>query len=222
MLAPRPGERFLDVATGTGEIALRAARAGAEVTAVDIAPAMLALAREKPGAERVRFDEGDAEALPYRDAEFDVVASNFGVIFAPDRDAAAHELARVCRPGGRIGLTAWRRNTPFDEIWQSLGRPRVPGDPAAWAERPELERLLGAAFQLELHERVWWNEGDSAEAVYEFWSRVSPPAKAFLDSLDEGTRARARELLVAYWEGFRDGDRIREPRRYTLVLGRRR
>jgi len=220
-LAPQAGERFLDVATGTGEIALRAARSGAEINALDIAPALLALAREKPGAEAIRFEEGDAQSLPYEDAAFDVVASNFGVIFAPNRDAAARELARVCRGGGRLGLTAWCPIPAFEELWLEIRGP-AQVDPTIWAERAELERLLGDAFELELVVGTWWFEGESAEAMYEFSSRVAPPMKAFLDSADDETRARVRKALVTYWEGFRDGDRVREPRRYVLVLGRRR
>src|SRR5262249_37716124 len=106
-LAPRPGERLLDVATGTGEVAFRAARTGAEVTGLDITPELLDVARSKADAHAIRFDEGDAQALPYVDGSFDVVASNFGVIFALGRDAVASELARVCRRGGRPRRTAW-------------------------------------------------------------------------------------------------------------------
>jgi len=220
-LAPQPGERFLDVATGTGEVALRAARAGADVTALDIAPAMLELARAKPRAESIRFDLGDVRALPYEDAVFDVVASNFGVIFVPDRDVVARELARVCRSDGRLGLTAWFAKPALDEIYQRFGRtPSV--DSSAWADADELERLLGGAFELDLSERVWHLEGASGKDVFEFWSRTAPPTKAYLESLDDDTRVQVRAALVEYWEGFRDGGGVREPRPYLLVLGRRR
>src|SRR5919199_6307091 len=90
-LSPARGERWLDLGTGTGEVALRAARAGAFVTALDIAPKLLAEARGKAVAAglQIRFDEGDAQALPYADASFDVVSSSFGVVFPPDQEAVA-------------------------------------------------------------------------------------------------------------------------------------
>ena len=105
---PQPGERWLDVATGTGEIAVPAARRGASVTAIDIAPRMIETARERARASGVdvTLEVGDAERLPYPDAEFDVVVSAFGVMFTPDQRAAAAELARVTRPGGRLALLA--------------------------------------------------------------------------------------------------------------------
>src|SRR4029077_10911999 len=108
-LAIEPGARVLDVACGTGGVALRAAQAGADVVGVDISADPLAKARAAAEAEglAIRFDEGDCQELPYRGAEFDGVASAFGAIFAPDHERAAAELARACRPGGRLALTAW-------------------------------------------------------------------------------------------------------------------
>ena len=147
---------------------LRASRAGAEVIALDVAEAMLDVARTKPDAGKIQFDLGDARTLPYDDARFDVVASNFGVIFVPDRDDVANELARVCRPGGRLGLTAWHRKPALDEIYERYGRTSSV-DPYVWSEPGELERLLGNAFDLELHERVWHLEGSSGGDVFEFW-----------------------------------------------------
>jgi ubiquinone/menaquinone biosynthesis C-methylase UbiE len=109
-LAPSPGDRWLDLATGTGAVALRAARAGAEVTGLDLAPALIETARSRAAEEGlpVRFEVGDAERLPYGDGSFDVVSSAVGVMFAPDHGAVAAELARVCRPGARLGLACWR------------------------------------------------------------------------------------------------------------------
>jgi SAM-dependent methyltransferase len=216
-LRPRKGDDFLDVATGSGEVALRAARVGAEVTGLDIAQGMLELARAKASADAIRFDLGDARALPYEDASFDVVASNFGVIFAPDQEVVAGELARVTRPGGRLGLTAWKAKPKLDGIYERFGRTSSI-DSTLWSRPDEVERLLGDAFELELHERVWNLEGESGDDVFEFWSRTAPPTKAYLEQLDDETRARVREALVEYWESFRDGDRVREPREYVLVL----
>ena len=201
-------------------MALRAVRAGAEVTGLDIAPGMLELARAKSDADAVRFDLGDARSLPYEDVSFDIVASNFGVIFAPDQEVVASELARVTRPGGRLGLTAWLAKPKLDEIYARFGRTSTI-DSYVWSRPDELERLLGDVFDLELHERVWNLEGETGADVFEFWSRTAPPTKAYLEQLDDETRARAREALVEYWESFRDSDRVREPREYVLVLGTR-
>jgi Methylase involved in ubiquinone/menaquinone biosynthesis len=201
-------------------VALRAARAGADVTGLDIAPGLVELAQAKPGADAIRFDLGDARSLPYEDAAFDIVASNFGLIFAPDQEVVASELARVTRPGGRLGLTAWCAKPQLDEIYARFGRTSTI-DSYVWSRPDELERLLGDAFDLELHERVWHLEGDSGEGVFEFWSSTAPPTKAYLEELDDEARARVREALVEYWEGFRDGGRVREPREYVLVLGTR-
>jgi ubiquinone/menaquinone biosynthesis C-methylase UbiE len=114
------GEEVLDLATGTGELAARAARRGAVVTAIDIAEPMLEKARRLAEDQRldVRFDLGDVEYLPYEDASFDVVVSNFGAIFAPDHANVAAELARVTRQGGRLGLTAWKPNPKLSELYR--------------------------------------------------------------------------------------------------------
>ena len=108
-LAPKSGDAWLDVATGTGGVAVRAARAGANVTGVDLAPNLIETAKRLAAEEglTIRYEVGDAEMLPCADASFDVVSSSFGVMFAPDQQGAARELARVCRSGGRIGLSTW-------------------------------------------------------------------------------------------------------------------
>jgi SAM-dependent methyltransferase len=105
----QPGARVLDVACGTGNLAIPAARQGAQVWGVDIAPNLLEQARERASAEGLQavFEEGDAEQLPYPDAHFDVVMSMFGAMFAPRPELAASELARVCRPGGMIAMANW-------------------------------------------------------------------------------------------------------------------
>jgi SAM-dependent methyltransferase len=182
---------------------------------------MLELACVKPGAESIRFDLGDARTLPYEDSAFDVVASNFGVIFAPDRDVVARELARVCRSGGRLALTAWYPRPQLDEIYERFGRTSSV-DSSVWSDPEELELLLGDPFELERHERVWYLEGASGEAVFEFMSRTAPPLKAYLESLDGDVRNQVRAALVEYWDGFHNGEGVREPRAYVVVLGWRR
>jgi ubiquinone/menaquinone biosynthesis C-methylase UbiE len=223
-VAPAAGERFLDVATGTGEVALRAARAGADVTALDFAPALLEQARAKGAAEGLAIEwiEGDAQAMPFEDGSFDVAASNFGVIFAPDAEAAASELARVCVPGGRLGVTAWLPDQGLHSLYaRFVDNPR--DDPVdRWGSREGLQALLQLWFDLEIEERTWNMEAESPEAAWELMSVGAPPVKALLESLDPDRRGEFRTAMIEHWQGFRDGDGVREPRRYLRALGRRR
>jgi SAM-dependent methyltransferase len=218
-LAPQAGERWLDVATGTGEVALRAARAGADVVGLDITPRMLEQARAK--SAEIEWVEGDAQALPFADASFDVVSSCFGVIFAPDEEAVARELARVCR--GRVGLTTWRPKEGPHAIYEAFaGEQRLRATANDWGREQRLEELLGDAFELELEERVWWLEADSPEDAWELMSNGAPPVKGLVDSLEAGRREAFREAMIEYWSQFETGGRVREPRRYLFARGRRR
>lgn len=220
-LAPQPGERWLDAATGTGAVALRAAGAGAEVTAFDFAPAMLDKARRVLAGHDVRLDLADAQDPPYADAEFDVVSSCFGVIFAPDRERVAAALARVCRPGGRLGLTAWLPDRELDEAWEPLiGSEPMPVD--AWGDRAEVERLLGDAFELSIETRTWWLTGRDGADAWSFLSQSAPPVRALLAAVGEELGAKLRDAFVEVQERHRDGDGTRYPMEYLLITGVRR
>jgi SAM-dependent methyltransferase len=218
-LAPAPDERWLDVACGTGEIALRAARAGAAVTGFDISPVMLERARAKADAEGldVDFVLGDAARLPFSDDSFDVVSSNFGVVFALDVRRAASELTRVCR--GRFGYTAWHPVPDLDALYARFGRETSVPDAKLWAAEPGA--ILDDGFELSVHERTWHLRGESGRAVLEFWEHTAPPTKAYLASLDDEKRERVRDALVERWESYRGDDGVNEPRRYVLVIGTR-
>ncbi len=146
----RAGTRVLDVAAGTGNVAIPAARAGAEVVASDLTPELLEIGRRhaaEAGVD-VLWETGDAEALPYGDGSFDTVLSCVGVMFAPHHQAAADELVRVCRPGGTIGLIAW---TPAGFIGQMFtamkpyAPPPPPGaqPPPLWGDESHVRELLG-------------------------------------------------------------------------------
>ena len=220
-LEVKPGERVLDVATGTGEVALRAAQLGARVTALDIAPALLEQARAKAARESldVEWVEGNAEALPFDDGGFDAVCSSFGVIFA-DAEAASRELGRVCRSGGRLGLTAWQPNAGLHRIYRKFDRREDP--PERWGEPSRLRELLGADFELQIEERVWTLEGDSPEDVWELMTTGAPPVKAFVERLGPDELASFRAEMLEFWGGFEEDGRVVEPRGYLLVTGRRR
>lgn len=214
----QPGARVLDVACGTGGVALRAARAGADVVGIDISADQLAKARSSASAEGldVQLDEGDCQELPYADGAFDAVASVFGAIFAADHGRAAAELARVCRPRGRLALTAWPKDE-WSEVSVRAGR-TFPEDADAreWAREEYVRALLGDAFDLELETGEWRIEADSGEALWELASTSMPPLRTWLAEQSVDVRARAEHVYLEY---FAPGVLERE---YVLVLGTRR
>jgi SAM-dependent methyltransferase len=213
-----PGMRVLDVACGTGGVALRAARARAEVVGIDISADQLAKARRAAEAEglAVRFDEGDCQELPYANAEFDAVVSAFGAIFAADHERTAAELSRVCRPGGRLALTAWQKDA-WSGVHEKAGRTfEQEVDAREWAREEHVRALLGDAFDLELQRGSWSVEADSAEALWELLSSSMPPLRAWLAEQSDDARARAERV---YLEFLAPGVLERE---YVLVLGTRR
>lgn len=217
-LALEPGGRVLDVACGTGGVALRAARAGADVVGIDISADQLAKARRAAETEglAIRFDEGDCQELPYGDGEFVAVASAFGAIFAPDHERSAAELARACRPGGRLALTAWPKDE-WSDVNERAGRTFPPGpDARDWAREEHVRALLGEAFHLELQVGKWRIEADSGEALWEFASTSMPPLRAWLAEQTDEVRASAERVYLDY---FAPGVFERE---YVLVLGVRR
>lgn len=223
-LTPQPGERWLDVATGTGAVALGAARSGADVTGIDIAPALIEQAECAAEGEglRIRLDVGDAQALPYDDGSFNVVSSCFGVIFAPDPEAAARELGRVCSAGGRLGLTAWEPDQGLHAVYKPfLDRP-PPVDPEHWGDEERVRGLLEPDFEVDVSELEWVWTGESGESMWDFSATAVPPCKALADSLDAERREELHRAMVAHFEDFRVDGGIRQPRRYLLVTGRRR
>ena len=198
---------------------MRVAAAGAEVTGVDIAPRMLEIARTK--APEIRFELGDAEALDYDDASFDVVVSSFGLIFAPDHEATARELARVCR--NRMGFTSWQPDAELRELYERHDAwPPEGKAPFEWGRREHVETLLADSFELDIEEGTWYLEGASGEELWEFWTAVAPPFKAMVDTMDDEKRAAFREGYIEYVERHREGDVVRPSRKYLLVTGRRR
>jgi ubiquinone/menaquinone biosynthesis C-methylase UbiE len=146
----RSGQRVLDVAAGSGNAAIPAALAGASVVASDLTPELLRTGRELAGRQGadLRWEEADAEALPYAEGEFDTVLSCVGVMFAPHHQSAADELVRVCRPGGTIGLLSWTPEGFIGEMFKAMkpyAAPPPPGvqPPPLWGSEDHVRELLG-------------------------------------------------------------------------------
>jgi SAM-dependent methyltransferase len=198
------GWRVLDVATGSGNAAIAAARRGCEAVGVDYVPALLERGRTRAAAEQldVRFVEGDAEDLRFPDASFDAVLSIYGVMFAPDHHRAAAELARVCRPGGRIALASWTPDGFIGETFQIFSRylPPAPGlqPPVRWGDPAYLDSLFGQVVLSMTSERrtAIFRFGSAEENVDFFRTYYGPTLRAF-ESLDAPRRESLRNDLLA-------------------------
>ena len=192
-----PGERVLDVAAGSGNAALAAARRGAAVIATDFVPQLLQAAARRAQAEGLPLEtqEADAQALPFADGAFDVVLSTFGVMFAPDQSRAAAELLRVCRPGGRIGLTAWTPGSVMAAMQAAAARfapsPPRPGarSPLEWGTEARVRELIGpGATGLSVQVLTTDLCGASPAARVEFNRTYVGPTKAVFDRLGLAAR----------------------------------
>ncbi|MFP3612558.1 class I SAM-dependent methyltransferase [Paraburkholderia sp. SIMBA_050] len=145
----RAGSRVLDVAAGNGNATLAAARRWCDVTSTDYVSSLLEAGRTRAQAEghTIRFQQADAESLPFADKSFDVVMSTFGVMFTPNQEQAASELARVCKSGGRIGLANWTPDSFIGQVFRMIGKyiPPAPGvkSPALWGTQARLAELFG-------------------------------------------------------------------------------
>jgi SAM-dependent methyltransferase len=206
-LGLEPGERVLDVATGTGNLAIPAARTGALVTGVDIAPNLITQAKARAAAEglTMRLDVGDAEALPYADGEFDTAVSMFGAMFAARPERAGSEFLRVVRPGGRIAMANWTATSFIGEMLRTTSRYSPPAagvpSPLLWgSEQCVHERLDAGLSALTLTRRIITFEFalDPAAVVNEFIQWYGPTLRAFA-SLDETDKAALRRELETLW-----------------------
>jgi SAM-dependent methyltransferase len=200
----RPGDRVLDVATGSGNAALAAARYGCEVTGVDYVPGLLERGRARAAAEalEVTFAEGDAEDLAFPDASFDAVLSCLGVMFAPDQERAAAELVRVCRPGGTIALANWTPSGFIGHLLKTVSRhvppPAGVKPPPLWGTEERLRELLGdGVSRLEVTPRTFVFRFRSPEEFAGFFrDKYGPTRKAF-EALDAAGQERLWDDLTA-------------------------
>ena len=228
-LAPQSGERILDLATGTGWTSRRVAAFGARVVGVDIAADLIAAA--KASAEReglaIEYRVGDAESLPFEDGEFDAVVSTCGIMFASRPEAAAAELARVTRTGGRIALTTWLSDSNLFKMFQVMkpymappaGTP--PPSPFEWGRTERIRELLDEKFDLKFEKGVSYYREPNGRAAWNTFSKGYGPTKALAASLEEGRRGELQRDFIAFHDGFPTELGICVPREYWLTLGTR-
>ena len=228
-LDPQPGERILDLATGTGWTSRQVALRGAKVIGVDIAGDLLAAAKATAQAKglSIEYRIGDAESLPFEDGEFDAVTSTCGIMFASRPEAAAAELARVTRKGGRIALTTWLSDSNVFKMFQVMkpymappaGTP--PPSPFEWGRTERIRELLGKEFDLKFEKGVSCYREPSAEAAWTTFSTGYGPTKALAAGLDEARRADLQRDFIAFHAGFPTELGISLPREYWLTVGTR-
>lgn len=206
-LALKPGDQVLDVACGTGNTAIPAARAGATVTGSDIATNLLEQARARAAAEglTIKFEEGDAENLPYNENAFDVVVTMYGAMFAPRPELVAAELVRVCRPGGRIAMANWTPEGHIGQMFKVTGKhvpppPNMPS-PIKWGDQETVRKRFGDGIaDLKLTKQMCQFKFpfSPAEVVEHFRAYYGPTQRAF-EALDSEKQAALRKDLEQLW-----------------------
>ncbi|NUR77703.1 MAG: methyltransferase domain-containing protein [Thermoleophilia bacterium] len=227
-----PGQDVLDVATGTGNVALRAAAAGARVTGLDLTPELFETARLRARSLDVVIDwvEGDAEQLPFEDASFDRALSAFGVQFAPRHEVVARELVRVCRPGGAVGLVNWTPTGKVGELITIMSRflpapPAFASPPPLWGDEEHVRRLFADLDVTPRFERATtpWHF-DSGEHYVSFMeTNYGPTLKARERLTAEGRWEECRNEIVQMMERRNEGTdgRLLVPAEYLLVVARK-
>jgi ubiquinone/menaquinone biosynthesis C-methylase UbiE len=229
-LNPQPGERILDLATGTGWTSRSLARRGAEVVGVDIAADLLTAAREFAAHEQLPIDYrlGDAEALPFETGSFDAVISTYGVMFAGRPDAAAAEIARVVRPGGRVVLTTWLPDSNVFKMFlvmkSFMAAPPQPAPPSPfeWGKEERVSELLGEHFDLRFERGTSMYREPGGQHAWDTFVNGYGPTRMLAASLDEDKRAALQRDFVAFHDGFVDALGVTVPRGYLVTLGVRR
>ncbi|MEX0993201.1 MAG: class I SAM-dependent methyltransferase [Solirubrobacterales bacterium] len=227
------GMRVLDVAAGTGNASIPAARAGADVTASDLTPELFEAGRRRAEAEGVALEwvEADAEHLPFEDESFDVVMSSIGAMFAPHHQDVANELVRVCRPGGTIGLLSWTPEGMIGALFRTMGPfapPPPPGaqPPPLWGSEEHLDELFGARVNFLTLKRemleitAFEHPRDYGE---HFKTRYGPTIAALTNARNNEREAEFNEALDQFCDEWNLGtpDAARFEKEYLLAVGKR-
>lgn len=231
-LQPRPKERILDLATGTGWASRIIAQRfpTVRIVATDIAEQMLEHARSAANklGHDISYLHADAENMPFDSANFDAVVSTFGIMFAGKPEAAASELARIVRPGGRIALSTW---APDGAVSQMFGvmKPFMPAPPSppppspfAWGKRERVIELLGEHFDLRFEEGTNHFRYASGEQAWNLWSNHYGPSRTLAANLDDAKREDFKRAMIAWHETFPSELGYDQPRRYLITHGTRR
>jgi Methylase involved in ubiquinone/menaquinone biosynthesis len=202
-----PGMRILDVACGAGQLSIPAARAGAKVTGIDIAPNLIEQARVRAQAENLdaHFEEGDAEMLPYPDSSFDLVISLIGAMFAPRPEFVAAELKRVCRPGGKIIMGNWTPTGFVGQMFKAHGKHVPPPGsmpaPVKWGDEETVrERFKDGISHLKLNRRLYpFRYPFPPSQVVEFFRTYYGPSLKAFAALDPEKQTALRQDLEMLW-----------------------
>jgi SAM-dependent methyltransferase len=226
-LDPQRGDRWLDLACGTGATSERACAAGATVTGLDLSPVLIDTAQERAGELGFDIDYvvGDVERLAFDDGSFDKVSSTCGVMFAPDHQATASEIARVTKPGGRIALVNWTPTGGMAKVFKVMApyQPAPPqSNPFEWGDERHARELLGEAFELEFEQGVSTLRIPSGEAYWELFSTSYGPTKSLAESLGDRREELHRDWVNFFETNYRTNGEIEHVREYLLVLGNRR
>ena len=225
-LAPVQREQILDLATGTGWTSRLLAKRGVDVTGADIAEELLVSARRRAAEEslNIQYVTGDAEKLPFGEAAFDAVISTFGVMFVSRPQAAADEIARICRKRGRIVLTTWTPDGGVFEMFKVMRAymqpaPNGPPSPFAWGSRERIHELFAQNFDLHFEDGITnYYTGSGADAWGAFVSGYGP-MKSLAASLEPERRVQFEKDFVAFHDSYRTELGVCLPREYLLTLG---
>jgi SAM-dependent methyltransferase len=227
-----PGQEVLDVATGTGNIAIRAAAAGAQVVGLDLTPELFDTARRRAAEQHVSVDwvEGDAEDLPFDDDRFDLVLSAFGVQFAPRHEIVAQELARVCRPGGRIAVVNWTPEGQIGELFKIMGRympapPDYASPPPLWGSEEHVRGLFaGSGVEFEFsrgHNPFRFDSPEHYVAFFETYYGPTLKARERLTAEGRWEECRREILAMAERRNEATDGSLLMPSEYLVTVGRK-
>jgi SAM-dependent methyltransferase len=225
-LEPAPGDSWLDLACGTGATAERAATSGARVVGIDLSPILIETAKER--AQHLGLDidyrVGDVESLDLEDASFDKVSSTCGIMFAPDQEAAARELARLTKPGGRTGLGNWTPTGGMAKVFKVMAPYQAappPSNPFAWGDEKRVRELLEDSFDLQFEEAASILRVPSGEDYWELFSTSYGPTKTLAEGLGERREELHRDWVEFFETNYKENGEIVHTREYLLIVGTR-